>query len=48
MIFLTAVLIFGEPFGTAQMIAFPMIWAALLIYTLSMLRGAGARRRAIT
>ncbi|MDQ1900811.1 EamA family transporter RarD [Paracoccus sp. WLY502] len=48
MIFLTAVLIFGEPFGTAQMIAFPMIWAALVIYTLSMLRGAGARRRAMT
>lgn len=48
MIFLTAVLIFGEPFGAAQMIAFPMIWAALVIYTLSMLRGAGARRRAAT
>lgn len=48
MIFLTAVLIFGEPFGTAQMIAFPMIWAALAIYTLPMLRGARARRRATT
>ena len=48
MIFVTAVLVFGEPFGTAQMIAFPMIWAALVIYTLSMLRGAGARRRAMT
>lgn len=48
MIFLTAVLIFGEPFGAAQMIAFPMIWAALVIYTLSMLRGAGARRRAMS
>lgn len=48
MIFLTAVLIFNEPFGTAQMIAFPMIWAALVIYTLSMLRGSGARRRAMT
>lgn len=33
MIFLTAVFIFGEPFGTAQMIAFLMIWAALAIYT---------------
>lgn len=44
MIFLTAVLVFGEPFGTAQMIAFPMIWAALVIYTLSMLRGPSASR----
>ncbi|MCZ0962786.1 EamA family transporter RarD [Paracoccus benzoatiresistens] len=46
MIFLTAVLIFGETFGTAQMIAFPMIWAALVIYTLSMLRGTAASRAA--
>lgn len=45
MIFLTAVLVFGEPFGLAQMIAFPMIWAALAIYSLSLLQGAGARRR---
>ena len=33
MILLIAVLAFGETFGTAQMIAFPMIWAALAIYT---------------
>lgn len=33
MIFLTAVLVFREPFGTARMIAFPMIWLALAIYT---------------
>lgn len=45
MIFLTAVLVFGEPFGLAQMIAFPMIWAALAIYSLSLLQSAGARRR---
>jgi chloramphenicol-sensitive protein RarD len=38
MIFLTAVFVFGEPFGTARAIAFPMIWVALLIYTGSMLR----------
>lgn len=38
MILLTAVFVFGEPFGTARAIAFPMIWAALLIYTGSMLR----------
>ncbi len=36
MIFLTAVFWFGEPFGRARMIAFPMIWAALIIYTWSM------------
>jgi chloramphenicol-sensitive protein RarD len=38
MIFLTAVFVFGEPFGAARAIAFPMIWMALLIYTGSMLR----------
>ncbi len=40
MIFLTAVFLFGEPFGMARAIAFPMIWAALAIYTVSLLRGA--------
>ena len=39
MILLTAVLVFGEPFGQARAIAFPMIWAALALYTWSMLRG---------
>lgn len=38
MIFLTAVFLFGEPFGMARAIAFPMIWAALAIYTVSLLR----------
>jgi chloramphenicol-sensitive protein RarD len=38
MIFLIAVFVFGEPMGQARMIAFPMIWAALVIYTGSMLR----------
>jgi chloramphenicol-sensitive protein RarD len=33
MIFLIAVFIFAEPFGTARAIAFPMIWAALVLYT---------------
>ncbi|MBU3029619.1 EamA family transporter RarD [Paracoccus sp. XHP0099] len=46
MVFLCAVLIFGEPMGTARMIAFPMIWAALAIYSFSLLRGAGLARRA--
>lgn len=38
MIFLTAVFVFGEPFGAARAVAFPMIWAALVVYTGSMLR----------
>ncbi|KIN75256.1 RarD [Sulfitobacter noctilucae] len=38
LIFLVAVFVFGEAFGTARMIAFPMIWAALVIYSISMLR----------
>lgn len=45
MIFLTAVFVFGEPFGRARMIAFPMIWAALVIYTVSMVRQARAAGR---
>ncbi|MCA0272666.1 MAG: EamA family transporter RarD [Proteobacteria bacterium] len=48
MIFLTAVFIFGEPFGRAKMIAFPLIWSALVIYTGAMLlqaREARAMRR---
>ncbi len=38
MIFLTAVLIFGEAFDPTRRVAFPMIWLALAIYTGSMLR----------
>ena len=48
MIFLTAVFIFHEPFGRAQMIAFPLIWAALVLYSGAMLvqaRGARAASR---
>lgn len=43
MIFLTAVFVFGEEFDTTRKIAFPLIWAALVIYTMAMLRG---RKRA--
>ena len=43
MIFLTAIFWFDEPFGPAQMIAFPMIWTALAIYTASLIRQARAR-----
>ncbi len=38
MIFLTATFVFHEPLGQGQLVAFAMIWAALIIYTTSMLR----------
>lgn len=44
MIFLTAVFLFGEPFDRARMIAFPMIWAALVIYSIALIRQSRARR----
>ena len=40
MIFLIAVFAFDEPFGTARMIAFPLIWAALVVYSMSMFSGS--------
>ncbi|MBY4607637.1 EamA family transporter RarD [Rhizobium sp. MC63] len=40
MIFLIAVFVFHEPFGTARMIAFPLIWAGLFLYSWSMLKGS--------
>ena len=46
MIFLIAVFIFGEPFGRAQAIAFPLIWAALVLYTFAMIRQAKRANRA--
>ncbi|WP_414676599.1 EamA family transporter RarD [Mesorhizobium sp.] len=36
-VFLIAVFVFGEPFDTTKAIAFGLIWAALAIYTWSML-----------
>ncbi len=45
MIFLVAVFVFEEPMGHARMIAFPMIWAALVIYSAAMLRQVRRRRR---
>jgi chloramphenicol-sensitive protein RarD len=48
MIFIIAVFVFGEPFGTTKLIAFVLIWAALIIYSGSMLRSARARRVAAT
>lgn len=38
LIMLVAVFVFGEEFGRARAIAFPLIWAALVIYSGSMLR----------
>ncbi|OJU99935.1 EamA family transporter RarD [Shinella sp. PSBB067] len=46
MIFFIAVFAFGEPFGTTKLIAFAFIWAALFIYSGSMLHTARARRLA--
>ncbi|MES0059725.1 EamA family transporter RarD [Mesorhizobium sp. M0041] len=43
MVFLIAVLIFDEPFGTTQAIAFALIWAALAMYSWSMFRGREIR-----
>ncbi|MEM8578948.1 MAG: EamA family transporter RarD [Pseudomonadota bacterium] len=43
MIFLCAVFVFDEPMGTARMIAFPLIWAALVIYSWTLVRGMRAR-----
>jgi chloramphenicol-sensitive protein RarD len=44
MIFFIAVFAFGEPFGTTKLIAFAFIWAALILYSGSMLRTARAKR----
>jgi chloramphenicol-sensitive protein RarD len=43
MIFLIAIFAFHEPLGTARMIAFPLIWAGLVLYTLSMLQATRGR-----
>ena len=43
MIMLIAVFVFAEPFGRARAIAFPMIWAALILYTWSIWRGRHGR-----
>ena len=43
MVFLLAVFVFREPLGLARMVAFPLIWAGLLLYTWSMLRANRGR-----
>lgn len=37
-VFLTAVFVFGEPFSGARLVAFPMIWAALVLYSADLWR----------
>ncbi len=43
MVFLIAVFLFKEPFGSTQMIAFSLIWAGLVLYSWSMLRQSKER-----
>ncbi len=43
MIFLTAVFVFGEEFDSARQIAFPLIWAALVIYSVPLVVQMRAR-----
>ncbi|MDG4878009.1 EamA family transporter RarD [Mesorhizobium sp. WSM4935] len=43
MVFLIAVLVFDEPFGATQAIAFALIWTALAMYSWSMFRGREVR-----
>jgi chloramphenicol-sensitive protein RarD len=38
-VFLIAVFVFKEPFGTTKLVAFCFIWAALVVYSVSMFRG---------
>ena len=45
LIFLTAVFLFGEPFGAWQLIGFAFIWSALAVYSWSLFGSARARRR---
>jgi chloramphenicol-sensitive protein RarD len=46
MIFLTAAFVFREPLGRPQLVAFVMIWAALILYTSAMVRQARAAKTA--
>ena len=41
-VFLIAVFIFKEPFGVTKLLAFCFIWAALVVYSVSMYRGRRA------
>ncbi len=43
MIFLTAVFVFGEPFSGVKLVAFGLIWAALVVYSAPMLAARVSR-----
>lgn len=45
LILLVAVFVFGEPFDGARRVAFPMIWGALALYSVALLRQGRAARR---
>lgn len=42
-VFLIAVFLFHEPFNAVKLTAFVFIWSALIVYTLSLLRGSRGR-----
>jgi len=42
LVFFVAVFVFGEPFSQGKAIAFPMIWAALALYSVELIRRARA------
>ena len=44
MIFLIAVFVFNEPFGQARMVAFPLIWLALGLYSIALWRETKSSR----
>lgn len=46
--FLVAVLIFAEPFGTVHMVAFPMIWGAVILYSITAIRQDRVARRLVS
>jgi chloramphenicol-sensitive protein RarD len=41
-VFLIAIFVFEEPFGTTKLAAFGFIWAALVVYSVSMFRARRA------
>ncbi len=43
LILLSAVFLFGEEFGRAERLAFPMIWGALALYSIALLRRSRSR-----
>lgn len=46
LVMLVAVFVFDEPFGTARAVAFPVIWMALALYSIALIRKARGARAA--